>query len=593
MSDATPLITSSRHPWYNVEDFIKHNLTYLGGRQYIERYLEKFDYRESADDFKKRKRMTYNPGFAAEGLDEIKNGIFQRMGEITRSGGPASYMRCIEGKDGGVDLLSSSMNTFMGQTVLPELLKFGRTGVLVDMPAYDPNSTLAAFTTEPHPYLVSYKAEDILNWRLMNFNNEMLYTAVLLKECRWKYNDAGLPQSQQEVYRLLQLLPEGGVRIRFYEVYFDPQTQKEAEKVIEEYYLPKLKRIPFIMLDLGKSILADVCDYQSALLNLSSADLMYAIQSNFPFYVEGYDPKTENIFGRDGAPQTGFDSDGNPVIIEDATEESPAEVSVGNLHGRRYPIGAPQPEFIHPSAEPLRVSMEKQKAMQDEIRRLLNLSVQGIGLARQSAEAQAAGQQGLESGLSAIGIELESAEKVIVTLWGMYLEEKTDTAVVAYPSTYSLKTDEQRNKEAKEIQELQGAAPSRTFAKEIAKRIVKALLDGKVSQTVMDKMMNEIDSAKYLTGDFKAIASDFEIGIVDSKTAAEARGYDPELVEVAQAERVKRLADVAAAQMTDVGAAQNAARGGEGEDDAADEKTVSQDSDKNPDGGKKVRGDGS
>lgn len=593
MSDATPLITSSRHPWYNVEDLIRFNLTYLGGRQYIDRYLEKFDHREDDEDFKKRRRMTYNPGFAAEGLDEIKNGIFQRMPEITRSGGPASYMKCVSGKDGGVDLLSSSMNTFMGQTVLPELLKFGRTGILVDMPAYEPDTTLAAFKTEPHPYLVSYKAENILNWRLMNLDNEMIYTAVLLKECRWEYNDAGLPSHQKDVFRLIQLIPGGGVRIRFYEVYMDPQTQKTAEKVVAEFLLPKLKRIPFIMLDLGKSILADVADYQSALLNLGSADLMYAILSNFPFYVEGYDPKTENVFGREGAPQTGFDSDGNPVIIEEATEENPAEVSVGNLHGRRFPIGAPAPEFIHPSAEPLRVSMELRKALQDEIRRLLNLSVQGIGLARQSAEAQAAGQQGLESGLSAIGIELESAEKVVVALWGMYVDESTEKAVVAYPSTYSLKTDDQRNKEAKEIQELQGAAPSRTYAKEIAKRIVKKLLDGQVPQSTLEKIFSEIDAANYLTGDFQAIASDFEIGIVDSEVAAEARGYDPKRVPIAQAERVKRLADVAAAQMTNVGAAQNAARGGEGGGDAKGEKTVSQDSDKNPSGGKKVRGDGS
>lgn len=588
------LITSSRHPWYTQEDFIKYNLTYLGGRMYIDRYLQMFDARENVDDFKRRRSMTYNPGFAAEGLDEIKNGIFQRMPEITRRGGTKSYEQAIQGFLGGVNLEGATMNVFMGQKVLPELLKFGRTGVYVDMPQFNPQATLAEFLTVPHPYVTNYKAEDILNWRVVNLDNELVLTVVLLKECNWEYNAAGLPTVKKDIFRLVQLV-KGGVQVTFFEQYIDPQTAKPAERIVSSFFLEKLTRLPFIMLDIGKSILADVADYQNALLNLASADLMYAITSNFPFYVEGYDPKTDNIFGRTGAPQTTWDTEGRPQLVEEATEESSSEITVGTTHGRRYPLGAPAPEFIHPSPEPLKVSMEKQKQMQDEIRRLLNLSVQNIGMARQSAEAQASNQQGLESGLSAIGIELESAERKVAMIWGQYEKEFTpqDKLVVSYPSTYSLKTDEQRNSEATEIQKLQGAAPSKTYAKAIAKKIAKALLEGKVSQDEMATIFKEIEAAKYLSGIATDIASDFEIGIVDSETAAEARGYDPALVKKAQEERVQRMADIAAAQTPDVGAANNAARGGEGNGPPAkDEKTVSQNSDTNPKGGKKVRGKG-
>ena len=51
----------------------------------------------------------------------------------------------------------------------------------------------------------------------------------------------------------------------------------------------KLKRIPFVLLDIGDSLIKDVCDYQIALLNLLSSDISYALRSNFPFFVRQED----------------------------------------------------------------------------------------------------------------------------------------------------------------------------------------------------------------------------------------------------------------------------------------------------------------
>ena len=47
-----------------------------------------------------------------------------------------------------------------------------------------------------------------------------------------------------------------------------------------------ITRIPFVMLELYDSLLADVADYQIALMNLSSSDIAYALKSNFPFYTQ-------------------------------------------------------------------------------------------------------------------------------------------------------------------------------------------------------------------------------------------------------------------------------------------------------------------
>lgn len=590
MADQAVLITDSRHPRYTLNDTTKFRLTYMGGRPFIEKYLQQFNKREEPQDFEKRKCMSHNPGYAAQALDEIIAGITQRMGEITRSGGTDSYNRATGGLDGGVDLQNNSMNTYQGQVVLPELLSMGRVGVYVDMPKFNPNSTLADLGGQPHPYLQWYRAEDILNWQECLYNGEVIQTAVLLRERHPIVDpDTGLQTGEKEVFRLARLTPQG-VSVRFYEQYVTDGSNKE--RILQEFLIPSLKRLPFFLYDIGKSLLTDAADIQVGLLNLASADLYYAVNSNFPFYVEGYDPITENVHGKTG-PQTGFDADGNPTEKTAASSDGTREAVVGTMHGRLYPYNAPPPQFIHPSPEPLRASMEKQEAMKQDIRRLLNLNASNVAPSRASTESKKIDQAGgLEAGLSSIGIELETGERVIALIWGQYEgQEISKKLVVKYPNTYSLKSDGERIVEAESLQKVQGAAPSKTFNKELSKLIVRALLAGRVSQDTMKTIDGEIDKAKYQTGAYEAIKSDHELGLVDSETAAEARGYDPELVKKAQEERVKRMADTALAQS--VGAANAAAaapaRGGEGNGPpAADEKTVSQNADTNI-SGKAVR----
>ena len=51
----------------------------------------------------------------------------------------------------------------------------------------------------------------------------------------------------------------------------------------------ELTRIPFVLLDIGDSMIKDVVNHQIALLNLVSSDVNYALKSNFPFYIEQKD----------------------------------------------------------------------------------------------------------------------------------------------------------------------------------------------------------------------------------------------------------------------------------------------------------------
>lgn len=575
-----PLITDSRHPTYGIEDYTKYRLTYRGGREFVKEYLKKYSQREDQTDFDRRLELTYNPAFATEALDEVRDGISLRMPEIIRTGGTQSYNTCISGLSGGVDLAGSSMDFFIGQKVIPELLTMGKVGIYVDMPNYSPFSTLAQFERLPRPYIYYYQVEDILNWQILCIDNELVLTAVLLRERHWQMDGStGLPQTEKEYFRLVNKTPNG-VKVRIYDQYVDPQTNNKDEAILAEYDL-NLRHIPFVMPSINKSLLNDIADYQIALLNLASADLSYAIQSNFPFYVEGYDPKTQHLHTRSG-PVTSFDADGNATEGEAKGKSNDSrEIVVGTTRGRQYPMGANVPAFIHPSSEPLKISMEKQTQMKEDIRRLLNLAVANVAPTRQSADAKKIDQHGLEAGLSRIGTILEGTERRIAELWAEYEGEKPDNLVIAYPATYSLKTDEERFNESKSLKELKGAAPSKTYAKEVSKLITKALLDGRVTQKTLAKINTEIDKAKYGTSDIEELVSLYEAGVIDGETTAEAANFDPSVVKKAQEERTKRLADIAAAQAEGSGAALNAARGvKEGGGDADDEKTISQ----NPDG---------
>jgi hypothetical protein len=190
--------------------------------------------------------------------------------------------------------------------------------------------------------------------------------------------------------------------------------------------------------------------------------------------------------------------------------------------------------------------MKKQEEMKIDIRRLLNLAISNIGPA--SAESKRADQSGLESGMAAIGLELASMERQLITLWAAY-ERSELKPTITYPRQYDLKTNADRVEEANGYKELKGVAPSRTFAKVLSKIAATTLLEGRVDHGTLDKIMSEIDEAKYITGDYKEITADLENGLVTVETASDARGYDGSYeTPKAKEEHAARLARITTAQ---------------------------------------------
>jgi len=425
-------VTKLRHPavmtlcdtWY------AWRLCYEGGDDYVNTYLKKFSAREAVTDFNSRKDVTPIPAFAKAAVNDIRNSIFQRMNDIVRRDGSKSYMEAVMGGEGGVDLRGTPMNSFMGITALTELLVMGQVGVYVDMPNIQ--GTSMAETQGARPYLYKYRREDILAWEETRPGEPGQFRSVLLRDYAPMYRRVhpglSMPYEGFERFRLVWKSDDGMIYYQFYDENGDPVTPEGLPMSFEPTVL-NLPAIPFILMDIGDSLLTDVYKHQIALLNLTSSDISYALKANFPFYIEQRDFNRQNADHLKPSTSTGTGMAGDQQAKD-------SEITVGASQGRAYDIKAEAPSFIHPSSEPLEASMKLQEKLEDEIRKLVNLAVSNkIGSRAKSAEAMKMSDQGLEAGLSFIGLVLEGGEQKIAKYWAAYEERQKSRQKVAWSST--------------------------------------------------------------------------------------------------------------------------------------------------------------
>ncbi len=514
-------------------DWEKWRLTFEGGRLFKDEYLVKFSKREKTDDFDLRRKITYVPAHAKAAVLDVRNSIYQRMIDITRIGGARSYTEAVKGMERGVDNRGSSMDGFIGKEVLTELCVLGRVGVFVDKADLSGALTLNE-TQNVRPYLYFYQAEDIYSWRFDARNN---LTHVLLRDRQFTVDEStGLVDGLEEKFRLLELVAEG-VSVRFFDIagkVQEPSATKTPRELIErqdEARLLKLKEIPFVIGELSHSLMTDIADIQIALLNMASSDVAYSLKANFPFYTEQYHPQEAQANQRSGG------ADGTATVAGQARTK---EVNVGTVQGRGYSKGLDRPGFIHPDAEPLRVSMEKQEQLRGEILQILNLSVADLKPIRASAESKQQDDSGLEAGLSAIGLTLETMERSIGRIWSQY-EGVKEVPTIKYPATYQIRSEADRRQEAKEIRELIPTIPSKTFQKAAAKDMVRILAGHKLDEATLKKINMEIDEAPVIVTDPEIIERDHISGFVSTKTASLARGYKEGESEQAAKDHAARL----------------------------------------------------
>jgi len=557
------------HPEYTLlwQEWFKYRLTFKGGPDFVEEYLERFSKRESFPEYHRRKAITYAPTHAKGAIIDIKNSIFERMRDIVRSGGPENYQRAIIGKDKGVDFEGNTMNGYIGRIILKELCVIGKVGVYIDKFPQIPGSSIAE-TRNNRPFLYHYRAEDIRSWK-KNTLNEL--EALLLRDHVHTHDDVtGLVTGHAIKFRLLRRefsasLGRNVVSVQFF--------NRIGELLPDETTFIDIPEIPFVHFGISESLLTDVSDYQIALLNLESADLSYALKSNFPLYVEQFDPAADLLGGIFARPPGSSDDQGENYAIpvggysggsnlhgagigHGATfpDGSAASAQVSGNHtvemgassGRRYPKGLNEPNFINPSPDPIRISMEKQAVIKDDIRRLVNLTAQSV--TANSPVQKRTDDAGLLAGLAAIGMELEWGEREIGRIWALYEEYDPEDLKIQYPQNYSIMTEAERQDEATRLGKIGPTIPSQTFKKVIAKRQTQIVVGHLVTNDVLKTIISEIDAAEVITTDPDVIKQDFESGFVSLETASLARGYPEGEVAQAKLDHAERLARIAVAQ---------------------------------------------
>jgi len=538
------------HPEYdsNYNSWVKYRLVYKSGDEFIDTYLKRFTNRETDPDFTARRAITYVPAFSKLAIKKVKDAIFQRITDVAREGGPKSYGEATHGQFRGVDLKGSTMNSFVGRYILPDLLSIGKVGVFVDMPVID-GGTLAA-KGKSRPYVYTYKAEDILNWVVDTTSDEVEFKVLLLRDYVNTLHEAtGLPAESEPRYRLLWT-EDGVVRAQFFNKDSNPIDANGKPGI--SVLTIDLPTIPFVLFDIQESLLTDAANYQIALLNLASADVSYSQRANFPFYVEQFDPKSENLYGRGPAQGNSVDSDG--ITIVKAGEETDAqtgktqEITVGAASGRRIPKGLVMPEFIHPSSEPLTASMAKQLELKTDIDQLVQLAVSQVAPKMASAESKDYDERGLEAGLSAIGLELEHGERCIARYWSAYEDKEGNQPTITYPRRYSLQSGKDKRDEAKELRESAKAIPSTTYRKEAMKQVATINIGPTVSLDTLQSIHDDIDKAEVVIVDAAELKDDIETGLIDLEAASKAKSYPDGSVAKAKKDHAERVARIAESQ---------------------------------------------
>lgn len=536
-------IIDSRHPSFlsSLTDWEKWRMAYRGGEEFRQKYLKQFSHRETPEEFASRKLMTPITSFAKSAINDIRNAIFQRMRDISRVGGSEGYRRAVLGEDYGVDRRGSSMNAFLGMKVLTELLNMGRVGVFVDNSVVQ-GGTLAE-AKGATPYLYEYQIEDILSWTCLSPDKPSEYRSILLRDTVVDYDRRTLlPMQTFQRFRLVWIDDNTGkVNLQFYNL-AGQEVDRENNPGGGPIELG-LNRIPFVMLDIVDSLMKDVADHQIALMNLCSSDVWYALKANFAIYTEQRDLRQAG-----GHLKSAANPDGSATTGGQGAHGE--EITVGTMQGRAYGVDMDRPGFINPSPEPLKASMELQAKLENDIRKLVNLAVSTLA-SRASAESKSMDNQGLESGLSFIGLVLENAERIIAQHWSAYEDinpTRRQIAAIKYPDRYSLKSDADRIEEATKLSKLMFTVPGKKVKREIAKHITTTLLNGRVNVATLDEIHVEIDESEYLTSDPVTIIEGVEAGLIPDRIGSIALGLPDDAYLQAHADHADRVARIQAAQ---------------------------------------------
>jgi len=513
----------NEHPDRGDLELDRWRLIKNGGDAFVSEFLVKREY-ETTSAFADRTNITPDPCTASAAIDDLINTLSARL-DVTRSGGSDLFQAVISGGLGGVDHNDPSMQTFIIRDCLPELCFMSMHGWLINnfIDENDPIKT---------PYIIPYKAEDIYNWAYVNGK----LVAIALRSFAAIIDENGFSSDSMEVYRIFKLV-DGKVVTHLENVegkQIDPITLEPASS--EETL--NLDEIPFVFLRLPVPLLQKIDKYQIAVLNLQSADIDWLNTGNMTIYVE----------------QSPLHSSLPQIKQPDDPTQDPItnQVVIGNKIGRSYSMQAERPAFIAPPADPIKVSMEKQANLTNQVKDILKTQLNTMKLA--SSESIDKLSQGLEAGLFVIGVCLLTAEIEFARIFSKYEGKGENTAKISYPVKYELRTEEDRLNKASKLKEIQKSIGSNIAKKSLEIQILQTLLEGRIESKDYDSAIKEVREAEFCIYDPDSIVSFTEGGVISRELASKTLGAPSGDSAKATAEHLERIKAVQLSQTVGAGA---------------------------------------
>ena len=537
------------HPDFqnNVHRWYEYRLTFLGGEEFLRKYIIRLE-DETDEQFRIRKENTPIPAAAKEAIKDVRRSIQLRLVDVSRENGSKAYQAAVSGEGSGIDRNGQTMNMFIGQDVLTDLLVIGRVGVFVDNIAPE-GATLADGPAQPYAYM--YRAEDILNWDTVLPHQLGTFSMVLLRDFKVSFNHTlgvAFPTKREERLRLVWLGEDGFMRYKFFTPKFDsilPESLDPRLSIDDDgAVVTQLREIPFIMPSLEDSLLSDAASYQRLLLNVASNEGMFAMNINFPMLFIQKDTRA-------AATQWKRPPGGEPVPGGQRSRNAEVQTGVrsGWIRGRYYSLEEEVPQWGGPPVESLKESREYRAQLADEVRHLVNVAITNqVGQRTESRETKELSAQGLEAGLHEIAMRLQQTERQIAKYFAMY-EGTDNVATIAYPKRFSLKSQADRIKDAKDLIEVTNNISGQS-AKQVGQSAAfTSLFTGMISSNQMEEVLTEIRKHPYI-GDFDNIMALVEAGLMKRETAAESQDLDPEEVEEAMKEKIEIATKITLASQT-------------------------------------------
>lgn len=524
-------ITDIRHPEYtrNIAQWNAYRQIQVGGKTYKDALLKRFADREIQVTFDYRKSITYVPGEAKAAVNEVRDGLCNRLNDVIRRTSIQSFELVREGEMRGVNLEGSSMTHFMGQKVLTELLFMGKVGIMVDRQELPVNPSKAD-TVRMRPYMYVLTAEQILAW---DHNPDFSFRAILIETATTTKDEiTGLPNGSEKSYRLFE--QNGAISVRD----FNANGELVKTSTLD------LAKIPIAILEISHSLLADTYDHQNSLLQLASADMIFLIQSNFPLYTEQFKPGMEQFSKMADDPDelnTGTGEAAQAIGRHELAE-------IGTTTGRRYTIGTDRPDFIAPSPDHVTISLEKQKDIIESIRRLTHLSLLSVKGTRASAESRQEDRSGLESGAYSIAMELRNGEVEVLEIWAQYEGLTAPSIVISYPRDWRTLTETDRRQEAEEYLKQAENIHTMSAKKLLLINAITVLLAHKLKSEDLNKIVAEIEAAPFVVIDRERFLLEIQAGLLTTETGSITLGYPAGEAAKAEDEHQRRLERVAISQ---------------------------------------------